>query len=727
MIICMVLSAGLSKANSQDRFRITQISGTIVLDGVIDEPAWDNIEPLPLVTHWPVFGKEPPKKTEILIAYDSDYLYLAGKMYVDDPSQIQATSKKRDFLGGNCDWIGLIIDSFNDNENGMGFFTSPSGLRLDATVFNDAQGDMPINISWNTFWDVVTKITGEGWFAEFRIPFTSLRFQDENGDVVMGLISWRYIAKTGEAYIFPAVSPRWGSWSPWKPSQAEDVEINGVYSRRSIYIAPYILGGKGFTYDLNDDETEYIQDKGETRELGLDLKYSVTNNITLDATLNTDFAQVEADDQQVNLTRFSLFFPEKRFFFQERSSNFDFNFDGQNRLFHSRKIGIHEKELVSIDGGVRLVGRVGQWDLGLLNMQTEKSSELSSENFGIARIRRRVFNENSYTGGILTSRIGRNGKYNTAYGIDGIFRVNDDDYVSLYWAQTFEDDKENNPVSLKPARIFARWERRKIEGLGLDLNYSRAGIDYDPGIGFEQRENYTRLGNRVLYGWLPGETSIMREHFVFVDGFCAWRNTDTSVESFEIGPGWEFTTKSLYTGNITAKIYFDEPDTFSLSDDVEVPEGKYDYFGVNAKFTNPMGRLFYYESNLYAGTYYDGWRLSVDVSPSWTVFPELELSGMYQINRISFTDRNQKLTAHIGRLRSTLTLTTSLAFSALIQYNSADYEMLTNVRLRYNPREGNDLYFVYNEGLNTNRFRDIPVLPYADNRAFLVKYTYTMH
>lgn len=404
--------------------------------------------------HTPHFGKEPSERTEILIGYNDDCMYVAGRLYDREPSKIQIPSKKRDDMKGSNDWFGIFIDSFNDKENALAFFTTPSGLRTDFTVFNDAQGTFPYNPSWNTFWDVKTLRNNEGWFLEMALPFSSLRFQDKEGSVIMGLIAWRTIPRKNEKVTFPAIPPKWGRKSSWKPSQAREVVLEGVYSHKPLYIVPYLLGGYGQSFELNGDRTAYHRINRSTNEVGLDIKYGLTSNLTFDVTLNTDFAQAEANDQQINLTRFSLFFPEKRLFFQERSSNFNFNFEGYNRLFHSRRIGIYGGELVRIFGGARLVGRVGLWDLGCLSMQTAAIEELPSENFCILRLRRQVFNPYSYMGGIITNRVVMDGNYNTAYGLDGILRLFGDDYLTIKWAQTFENEQEKRSLSLEPTRVW---------------------------------------------------------------------------------------------------------------------------------------------------------------------------------------------------------------------------------------------------------------------------------
>jgi hypothetical protein len=716
------------KAINKDRYVISRLNSPVKLDGLSGEQAWEGIKPLPVVMHSPNFLDEPTEKTEILIAYDDDYLYVAGRLYDKEPLKIQCTSKKRDDMKLNNDWFGIVIDTFNDKENALVFFTTPSGLRLDMAVFNDAQGEFPFNTDWNTFWDVATERNKDGWFVEMRIPLSSLQFQDKDGSCVMGLISWRWIARKNESIVFPAVPPNWGMFSVFKPSQAQEVVFQGIHKKKPLYIAPYILGGFGHSYELNEAEIAYERIDDPSHEAGLDIKYGLTSNLTLDVTVNTDFAQVEADDEQVNLTRFSLFFPEKRLFFQERSSTFDFNLGGPNSLFYSRRIGIYEGKSVRIFGGARLVGRVGRWDLGFLNMQTAEVEDFPSENFGILRIRRQVFNPYSYLGGIITTRIGVDNTYNIAYGLDGIFRLFGNDYLSFKWAQTFENGLENNLASLDQARIGLNWERRILTGLGYDVSYSRTGSAFNPGIGFQLRDNYTRFGDRLLYGWRPGKQSSLLRHHVFLDGFLLLENTNGSTESAEIGPGWEFETKSGAFGNFMFKMFYEDvPEEFSLSDDAEVPVGEYSFYGLNATYITPMTKLFFIENKLDAGTFYDGWRVSLSVSPWWSISSSLELSGMYQFNRVMFPDRDQQFTAHIARLRILAMLSIKFSATAFIQYNSASNSVIANIRIRYNPREGNDFYLVYNEGLNTNRYRESPIPPVTNNRTVMIKYTYTFN
>ncbi len=717
---------------SAEQMILPKIKGPVTLDGLSDEPAWEGIRPLSLVQMRPNFGINPTERSEILIAYDDRYVYMAGRLYDKEPEKILSNSKQRDSGNPTCEWFGIIIDSFNDKENALAFFTTPSGLRWDAAVSNDAQGDLgdPLNVSWNTFWDVATTRSEEGWFAEFRIPFSSLRFQDRNGRVVMGIIVWRRIARRNEFDIFPPIPPHWGLWSKFKPSKAQEFIIKGVESRKPLYIAPYALGGLGHSSELNESQTSYQQKKTSIGEAGLDIKYGLSSNLTLDITVNPDFAQVEADDQQVNLTRFSLFFPEKRLFFQERSSIFDFTFEtsDQNKLFYSRRIGLDEGRQVRIYGGARIIGRMGAYDLGFIDMQTASLGELPSENFGVFRLRRQVFNENSYIGGMLTSRIGVDGTYNYVYGLDGLVRVINDDYLTIKWAQSFATGKKNDIFSMASSRYYMNWQRRSQKGLGYGISFSGSGQDYSPGIGFQLRHNYTRLATGTWYGWFPSQDSPFFKHTASLSTRLFITNDDRSMETFILQPKWESSTKSGYVFSIYPKFSHENvPKDFSLSDQAEIPRGKYDYVDLNMELSTPSGNPLYTTLILNTGSFYDGRRFSFGLSPSWSVLSDLSLSLDYEYNHMKFPDRSQELTSHIARIRILYMM--SIPFSAMgfIQYNSAKDSVIANIRFRYNPREGIDLYLVYNESMNTDRYSFYPALPVSDSRTVLLKFTYTFN
>ena len=353
--------------------------------------------------------------------------------------------------------------------------------------------------------------------------------------------------------------------------------------------------------------------------------------------------------------------------------------------------------------------------------------KIPSENFGVLRLRRQVFNENSYAGGMVTTRIGDDGSYNLAYGLDGVFRLFGDDYLTFGLAHTLEDSLvEANAVSPFDAGLArVRWERRTNEGLGYEVEVKSSGADYNPGMGFALRTDVTRLGSKVSYSLTPGEHSRILKHVLALEGSAFTRHQDGSIESAEVGPQYILISKSYNTLFVNPKIQFEDlREPFELSDDAEVPEGSYTFYGITTAY-QPGPRLFRTGFIFDAGTFYDGWRLTAGIMPTWTLSRFLELSGEYLLNRVRFPDRDQRFNADIVRLRAKAALNTHLSANVFVQYNSFSDAVLVNLRLRYNFSEGHDLYIVYNEGLNTDRHRETPFLPLTDTRTILVKYTYT--
>jgi hypothetical protein len=716
------------------RLAVPRLEGPVRLDGLSDEPAWRAVPPWLPTQYEPDNGAPPTERTEFLVAYDDAHLYFALRAYDRDRTGIRANTLYRDRLSGD-DHFEILLDTFNDNETAVLFTTTPAGIRKDAAISHDASGGDIMSGDWingdfNTFWDVRTTVNAEGWFAEMRVPFTSLRFQDEGGRVVMGIILQRKVARKTERLVFPAV-PSVANWAFLKPSLAQEIVLEGIRPSTPLYVTPYGMSGVEQAFRLNDPGTAYPRDDDVRAEVGADVKYGVGNNLTVDLTVNTDFAQVEADDQQVNLTRFSLFYPEKRQFFQERASVFEFRTGGLSRLFHSRRIGLTDDgRSVRIFGGARFMGRWGGWDVGVLDMQTAGRDSLPSENFGVLRLRRQVFNPYSYAGVMVTSRVGADGGYNLAYGVDGVVRLAGDDYLSVQWAQSFDRGRidAGSLGPLNSGQFTAELVRRRRAGFGYDAIAAWAGPAYDPGIGFTQRTDFTLFEDAVSYTWLPGHRSSLIWHTLGLAGLAFLRNADQSVESAEVGPEWEFSAKSGAGGGVEAKLlYEDLPIPFALAPEASVPAGRYTFFRLGAAYHVSHTRLFQLNPRIEAGTFYDGWQATAELAPVWYVSPHLELSGSYQFTRIRFPDRDQRFDVHLARLRIGTALNTTLSTNAFIQFNSTAHSVSANVRFRCNFREGHDLWIVYNETMNTDRYRLTPALPFTDTRTVLVKYTHTFH
>ncbi|KJF45624.1 hypothetical protein LH29_09870 [Draconibacterium sediminis] len=718
----------------QDVIQIAKNDGTLNFDGVPDEAFWLKARQFELIMHIPNFEAAPSEDTKTYISYDDNFLWVGAFLNYKNPENIVSTSKKRDEKSKNPDSFGILLDTYDDNENALAFCTMPAGQRIDFAVSNDAQmmpsiyGASSLNYSWNTFWDVKTARTATGWAVEMRIPFSSLRFQEVNGRVQMGLLINRGVSHNNEVDTYPATDPKYGRLASNKPSLAQTIELSGVESKKTVYVAPYITTGVERTNDLNEDETAFDSSKDNKLTGGVDIKYSLTSNLTMDLTFNTDFAQVEADDEQVNLTRYALFFPEKRMFFQERSSIFDYKLSGPSKLFYSRRIGLDEDGcLTPILGGARLTGRVGKWDMGFMDMQTQKNNGNPSENFGVLRFRRQVINTNSYVGAIITSRVGADINDSYSYGVDGIFRIFGDDYIEAGVAQTTDPEGTDFSGGIENTFYRASWQRRSEEGFAYDLSYAYTGENFDPQVGFLSK--YATKGPRLKfqYGWLPGAGSKLFKYSIDGTFYESYRVTDGGLDTGMYGPGFSLNTKKGWFVNLDLNYRIEGVDEeFELDDNVVVPADKYKTYTSRMTFMSPVSKPLSTTVMMSGGQFYDGNNVTATVEPIYNLSASLQLSAYYNFSHVVFANRNQEMNAHVGRLKFLYMYNTKLSFSSFLQYNSVNNVTVANFRLRYNPKEGNDLYVVYNEIRPTSDYVDNGLdEPQFLNRIFQVKYVYT--
>jgi hypothetical protein len=723
-ILLTAQAAGVLHAQSGPPLLIQRLSGSLTVDGVIDEAAWRTIQPMPLVMYEPIAKGKMSEKTEIRLTYDDRFIYVGARLFTRDPSGIRADSYDRDDWEAEGDFFNFVLDTFNDNENAVSFSTTPTGMRQDSEITNDAEGDW-LNTSWNMFWSAAASRDDKGWSAELRIPFSSLRFNGNDGRVEMGLTLNRFIASSNERYIFPAIEPT-SEWALYKPSNFQTVVFEGIDAGSPLYVSPYVL--MGVRQASSAGPASDLQVLDPRWDLGLDVKHGLANSLALDLTVNTDFAQVEADDQQINLTRFSLFFPEKRLFFQERSGIFQFDLGRDGRLFHSRRIGLTESgQPVRILGGARLTGRVGAWDLGLMEMQTSESPSLPSENFGVLRLRRPIVNAYSYVGTMITSRIGLNGNYSMAYGVDGRWRVVGDEYLTASLAHSTNDDGriERNPL-FSGGNASLGWQRRTDVGPGYDLLLTYSGHDFAPGVGFSNRTGFTLAEQRVSYGWFADDDSIVRFYLPSIRNAVYFRTDDGSVESALQEVTWSIDFKNGASGEIRMRRQKEDLRTsFVLSDAAGVPPGSYSFYTAGATYTTPSWSHLRGSADVEAGTFFDGHRTAMQVQSLWIASAHLRLELELQGNWLRFPRRAQQFTAHLGRLKLKTSLNRRLSARTLLQYNQVDQSWTTNLRFRYNAREGTDLYIVLNRQQRRAEYAErLDQLPTARS-AIVAKFTHT--
>ena len=703
---------------------IAEITEAVEFDGNPSEAFWSKLTPINTTQHIPRTGSKTSESETIHVGYNKDYFYLGA---VIQGANIMSPSKKRDEFSLKPDWIGIILDSYNDKENALGFFTTPDGLRSDFTVFEDAVGEFPVNLDWNTYWDVKTTRSENEWTVEMRIPFSSLQFQDKDGSVEMGLIVWRAIASHNEIDTWPPIENKWGDFSAFKPSKAQRISFKGVKSAKPIYITPYILaGGDRIVGDIDPFDANL---DGQL-SAGLDVKYNITSNLTMDVSLNTDFAQVEADDAQVNLDRFDLFFPEKRQFFQERASIFDLRIGGTNRVFYSRRIGIDDDgNLEKILGGLRLTGRVGDLDVGVINMTTRNDQWSPKNNFSVLRVRKKVLNDNSYIGVIGTNKVDFNGEFNSVYAVDGTFRLKGNNLFQMRLAQSFTEGYENNALSLAPTRLFINLEKTQSLGFAYDLALARMGEDYNPELGFESRDNYSSAFAIIGYGWRRSDESKILQQEVRMYNFGFFKN-DTGLDE-TLNTGVSFGTQwktgdgfEIFTYLRTERLRED----VDILDDYTVSAGLYNINVWAASYNSPGTNRFQYNIGLRGGDIFDSKFIAINQGAEIVVTPELSFGLVYNYNPIFKLgwDAEEVVHVHLARLKFLYTLSTKVSLTGFIQGTSDGNIGLGNIRFRYNPREGVDLFVVYNNVTDLDLvFGEKDFRRGVPEQVLITKFTYT--
>lgn len=712
---------------------IDRLTGPIRLDGVVNEPAWETVQPIPMFMFSPGFLAPLTERTDVRIAHDDRYLYVAGRLYDSEVDKIRTNTFYRDAYSGD-DLLAIVIDSYNDYETAVWFVTNPAGARSDRAVANDAVfsgGVNAMNADWNAHWDVATSRDEHGWYAEFRIPFSTLGFQVRGDEVAMGMIVYRFIARKNERQTFPAIDPKWGGLAFAKPSQAQRVVLRQVRQSKPVYVTPYVLGGSRRTPQLDEPAggapASWRTSRREWSEVGGDLRYSPTSNLALDLTVNTDFAQVEADDQQINLTRFPLFFPEKRQFFQERASTFQFTTGrSSDRLFHSRRIGLADGEIVPIYGGLRAVGRVGGMDYGLLSMQTGARGGRSSENMSVLRLNQQILNPYSALGAMVTSRYGSAGEGNLAYGVDAVVRALGDEWLTVRWAQTFDETVAERSAA-SAGLLQTRWERVRDEGFTYSGEFSRVGEDYRPRLGFQSRTGFRYFGGHAQYKRFQGLSSPLRSTGVQVNTGHFIRMADGTADSRSVEGLLNVELKNGRQLDVAGQASYEGVLRDFTVAGATVPAGEYWFHSARVRLELARSANLRGDYTVTAGSFYDGTRVAVALNPSWNPSRYVELGGGYELNRLTFDARGERVTAHLARLKVQLALNTHVFFSTFAQYSNVADLATFNARFRYNFREGTDLWLVYNEGLHTER--DVvgqPRLPRSSGRTIMLKYTHTL-
>jgi hypothetical protein len=666
-----------------------------VIDGRINDPEWNFAEPISdFRQREPDNGQPGSERTVVRMLYDDEALYFAFSLYDSEPDQIMAQDLRRDSRLNTDDTIAVILDTFHDRRNSYLFRVNPLGTQYDAEIRDESR----VNSDWDERWTAAVTRTDEGWFAEFRVPLGSLRYR--TGSHVWGIDFKREIRRKNEennwanyrrGYQFNAVS------------QAGNlVGLRALSLTQRFRLQPYVTGS-GSQFNVTENPRSEADGTGGIENF----KVQITPNLTADFTANTDFAQVEDDDERVNLTRFPLFFPEKREFFLESASNFAFGSGGgpggggpAASLYYSRNIGLVDGEPVPIIYGGKLTGKVGSTDIGFVNAQTS-DSEIDDDgdlhpgkNFTALRLKQDVFTRSSI-GMIVTNAQGA-GEYNRVAGVDASFRFYDYLSISGELAGVLSDDQleadpeqEDNPVT---GRFGAGWNSDLWDISG---SYRRIDEDFRTDLGYIRRRDIVDQSYRL--GWSPRPSfapAIRQLRFSSNFGHL----TDTAGNFLEQNVNFNTNVGFQSGDRITFDVgrnmeRLDEIFYVSSEDDIYVLPGDYEMTDYSLNFDSYDARMFSGRMRIGWGDYWDGTRTSY--SPGGTIrFNEkFTLSPSYSYNHVELP--TGVFDTHTVTTRTTYNFNETWLTNSLVQYNSVSGRMSVYARLRYVINEIDSFYLVY--------------------------------
>jgi len=674
-----------------------RLSSALLIDGHLDEPDWAAATPVAeFFQRERNEGLPSTERTEVRVLYDEANLYISFSCFDDDMPRSTARAMFRDENQGSDDLISVMLDAFHDHRSAIQFVTNRNGAMED--LFQNGETQETRNHDWDTVWLSRGSEDGKAWYVEIAIPFKSLRFElPKNGQpLVFGAGFKRNIPRKNEEVYWPFV-PNDSSW--YRPSELGHIHgLEDARPGRNLEILPYALAGT--------QKPRFVP-RTNRGEAGLDAKWGVTPGLTVDFTVNTDFAQEEVDSLQINFTRFSLVFPEKRQFFLEGQRQFQFGLSGENDLVFTRRIGLSDGgDPVPILGGARLSGRQGRWSLGFMDLQAEKTGVIPGENFAVARVRRDLF-KRSQIGALFTNRQG-GGKFNRVAGIDARFATGKW-FVEGFGARVFDGGGSGSRSS-----AFARagFEADRYAAL---YRFLMAEENFKPGLGFVQRpgDNQHRFEGRFSprsrgtvirrYGFQPSFTRITD-----ADGDLSTRERRLlSFAEFESGDTARF---ELTDTRETLR------SAFRLRDEVTITPGTYDTRQWKVDVETFRRRQWKGTASFQQGGFWDGTRKTLSLTPAWRFSKHLGASGSYSVNWIDLPQKAYVTQLFSGRLD--LAVTTDLVVLSLLQYNSDTKQFSKNIRLNWIPKQGTDLFVVYNETDQTRR------TPGALDRSLTVKLAY---
>jgi hypothetical protein len=719
-------------ATGRATVRAIKLSAPLVLDGILDEDVYSREAPFDgLIQVAPNDGAPATERSDIWITYDDRNIYLSCRCHESAPPAEWVVNELRRDTNGlrNNEHIGVLFDTFYDRRSGFAFYTNPLGARADYSVVDEGGS----NTDWNPVWTSKSGRFDGGWTVEMAIPFKSLRYR-AGKDQIWGMQIRRSVRHKNEwDYLTPVPRILAG------PQALNRVSAGGTLvgldlpeAGKNIELKPYVVT-RSAVDRVRAPQDNYVF----TSEIGGDVKYAVTPNLTADLTVNTDFAQVEIDEQQVNLTRFSLFFPEKREFFLEGRGIFDFGRGGNGvlssssgsdtpDLFYTRRIGLNGGSVIPINVGGRLTGKLGPYAIGLMNIGTARDALSRSDptNFTVVRLKRDILKRSSI-GMMATNRsVATSGTgSNAAYGMDGAFLLSQALTAGAYWAQTSTTGVSGNNQSYQGRVDYG------LDLYGAKAEFLSVGRNFDPQVGFRRRSDFNRSFGELRFSPRPKNQERFRK-FTFtgsgeyVEGGAGLLETRIWRGRF----GTEFNSSDVFSIDVTQDYEFlRQPFTPSGSPAAIAPGG-YRFSDVAVSYAFGAQRRASGTVTLRGGNYYDGTIRSVTIGPGSTggtariaVLQRLAVEPTYSITRIERP--NAAFTTRLARARVDFGFTPLMFASALVQYNSADRAFSTNFRFRWEYAPGSELFLVYADerDVTDDRFATATTVRGLKNRTFVLK------
>jgi hypothetical protein len=690
------------------------------IDGTLDEELYARVSPMTgFVQIEPDDGAVASERTDLWLSFDEHNVYVSFRVWDSQMDRLVATEMRRDsgnIWSGN-DIVVFVFDTFNDRRSALSFTVNAVGGRSDGQVINERQ----YNGDWNPVWELKTGRFDGGWTMEGAVPFKSMRYQPGSEQV------WRFNAmrvkrsKNEISMLSPAPRAQGAQGVEQTAFAARLIGIEAPARRSSLDLKPYITSS--VSSDRNVDPR--VINDGRAAG-GFDARYAVTQNLSADVTVNTDFAQVEADQQQVNLSRFSLFFPEKREFFLENQGTFAFGGvpvgslnAGQSDapiLFYSRRIGLNRGLEVPIDAGGRLTGRAGRYSIGAVNIQSsdDASSGALSTNFSVARVKRDLFGRSS-VGAIVTNRsVSASGAgRNAAYGLDGTFVFFENLQINTFWARTTGGEPRGSHRNENSYRAQLDYTGDRY---GLQIERLAIGDSFNPEVGFVKRADMFRNFAQARFSPRPTGSGAIRK-FVYQGSMDYIENGAGRLETRTATA--EFALDFRNTDRV-AVVYSNEYEYLPVPlplGTLTLPSGSYAFDTLRLNYNMAQQRAVSANLSIDYGTFYGGHKTTVGVGRGRVpVTHQLSFEPTYSYNRVRVAVGG--FDSHLAGSRVTYTMTPLMFVSALVQYNSANSAVSTNARLRWEYRPGSELFVVYNEERDTLT----PRFPALNNRSFIVKF-----